>query len=324
MKQEELLLIHDDGYTTTLYPFFTDNAEVKGTVLVLHGMAEHHNRYREFTLFLNENGYDVYLYDHRGHGTDKKLEELGFIAENRGWEKLILDAVDVLSYLSEQKRGKYLILFGHSMGSLVARGATEYSNLVDAAVFSGSTAPSSANSAAGLVATSLVCLFKGKRHLSPWLNHALFERKQYTALSERTANDWLTRSQAAVGLYMNDPYCGFICTAGFYRDLVKLGTYVTKPANIRNTPKDLPILLISGDKDPVSCYGDEIIRLLDLYKKLGYENTDCILYENCRHELLNELNRKEIMGDILQFIEKVCTKKQGESPACATPGKRTS
>ncbi|MDE7209962.1 MAG: alpha/beta hydrolase, partial [Lachnospiraceae bacterium] len=139
---------------------------------------------------------------------------------------------------------------------------------------------------------------------SPWLNHALFERKQYTALSERTANDWLTRSQSAVGLYMNDPYCGFICTAGFYRDLVKLGTYVTKPANIRNTPKHLPILLISGDKDPVSRYGDEIIRLLDTYKKLGYENTDCILYENCRHELLNELNRKEIMNDILQFIEK--------------------
>lgn len=309
MKQDELLLVHDDGYATTLYPFFTDAAEVKGTLLVLHGMAEHHNRYREFTLFLNDNGYDVYLYDHRGHGTDKKLEELGFISETRGWEKLILDAVDALSYLSEHNRGKRLILFGHSMGSLVARGATEYSNLVDAAVFSGSTAPSPLYSAAGLAASSLVCLFKGKRHPSPWLNHMLFERRQYTALSERTANDWLTRSHAAVGIYMNDPYCGFICTAGFYRDLIKLGTVVTKPVNIKNTPKELPILLISGDKDPVSRYGDEIIRLFDTYKKLGYEKTDCILYENCRHELLNELNRREIMDDILQFIEKTSVKK---------------
>lgn len=308
MKQDELLLIHEDGYTTTLYPFFTDATDVKGTVLILHGMAEHHNRYREFTLFLNENGYDVYLYDHRGHGTDKKLDELGFIAESHGWEKLILDAVDVLSYLSEQKRGKYLILFGHSMGSLVARGATEYSDLVDMAVFSGSTAPSALDSFAGLAATSLVCFFKGKHHPSPWLNRKLFGRKRYTALSTRTSNDWLTRSQAAVGLYMNDPYCGFICTAKFYRDLVKLGTYVTKPSNIRNTPKNLPILLISGDKDPVSCYGDEIIRLLDTYQKLGYGNTDCILYENCRHELLNELNRREVMDDILAFIEKTAAK----------------
>ncbi|MDE7326136.1 MAG: lysophospholipase, partial [Lachnospiraceae bacterium] len=290
---------------TTLYPFFTDAKEVKGTILVLHGMAEHHNRYREFTVFLNENGFDVYLYDHRGHGTDKKLEELGYISDTRGWEKLILDAVDVLSYLSEQKRGECLILFGHSMGSLVARGATEYSDLVDAAIFCGSTAPSRTDSIAGLFATSLICLFKGKRHPSPWLNQALFGRKRYTALSERTANDWLTRSQSAVGLYMNDPYCGFICTAGFYRDLVKLGTYVTKPANIRDTPKDLPILLLSGDKDPVSKYGDEIIYLLDTYKKLGYNNTDCILYENCRHELLNELNKKEIMEDILQFLLKI-------------------
>lgn len=309
MKQDELLLIHDDGYKTTLYPFFTDQEECRGTILVLHGMAEHHERYREFTLFLNENGFDVYLYDHRGHGTDKKLEELGFISETHGWEKLIWDAVDVLSYLSEQKRGKHLILFGHSMGSLIARGATEYSDLVDAAIFCGSTAPSSLNSAAGLFAASLVCFFKGKHHVSPWLNHILFERKQYRALSERTANDWLTRSQAAVGLYMNDPYCGFTCTAGFYRDLIKLGTYVSKPANIRNTPKNLPIFLLSGDKDPVSCYGDEIIKLLDLYQKFGYENTDCILYENCRHELLNELNRKEIMEDILKFIEKTFKEK---------------
>ena len=79
---------------------------------------------------------------------------------------------------------------------------------------------------------------------------------------------------------------------------------------LKNTPKDLPILLLSGDKDPVSKYGDEIIYLLDTYKKLGYSNTDCILYENCRHELLNELNRREIMEDLLQFFLKVTPKKR--------------
>lgn len=304
MKADELILIHEDEYTTTLYPYFTDLDEVKGTFVVLHGLAEHHERYREFTLFLNNLGYDVYLYDHRGHGTDKKIEDLGYLADSRGWEKLILDAVDVLSYVSGHKRGKHLILFGHSMGSLVARGATEYSNLVDAAIFCGTTAPSILNSVSGLTLTSLVSLFKGKHHISPFLNRALFERKPYRRLYERTSNDWLSRSHEAVGLYMNDPFCGFICSAGLYHDLVKLATVVTKPVNIKNTPKNLPILLISGDTDPVGGYGNEVIRLFDEYKKLGFTKTDCILYENCRHELLNELNRYEIMDDIKSFLER--------------------
>ncbi len=305
MKAEDLILIHEDGCETTVYPFLADGGTVHGTVVILHGLAEHHNRYREFTLFLNSCGYDVYLYDHRGHGTDKKLEELGYIADSRGWEKLILDAVDVLSYASEKNRGGKLILFGHSMGSLIARGATQYSQLADAAVFCGTTAPSAAQSLSGLAATSLVSLFRGKRHISPFLNRALFERRQYRALSERTSCDWLTRSNAAVGLYMNDPYCGFICTAGLYHDLVKLASVVTKPSNIKKTPRNLPIIFLSGDSDPVGGCGDEVIRLFETYKKLGFSDVDCILYENCRHELLNELNRHEIMNDILRYLNRV-------------------
>lgn len=302
MKAEELILIHEDGYNTTLYPYFTDLKENKGTFVVLHGLAEHHKRYREFVLFLNRSGYDVYLYDHRGHGTDKKMEELGYIADSRGWEKLILDAVDVLSYVSEQKRSKKIVLFGHSMGSLIARGATEYSNLVDAAVFCGTTAPCWLDATSGLALTSLVSLFKGKRHISPFLKRVLFERRPYRRLYERTSNDWLTRSHEAIGLYMNDPFCGFTCSAGLYHDLIKLAAVVTKPANIKNTPKKLPILFVSGDTDPVGGYGNEVIRLFDTYKKLGFDKTDCILYENCRHELLNELNRQEVMEDIIQFV----------------------
>ena len=304
MIKDELVLVHEDGCSTTVHPYFTDCAEVKATVVILHGLAEHHKRYREFTLFLNSSGYDVYLYDHRGHGTDKKLEELGYIADSRGWEKLILDAIDVVSYVSDNNRSRKLFLFGHSMGSLVARGVTEYSNLVDAAIFCGTTAPSLTTSLGGLALSSMVSFFKGRRHVSPFLQRTLFERKQYRALSERTNNDWLTRSHAAVGQYMNDPYCGFVCTAGLYHDLVKLAVVVNKPANLKNTPQKLPILLLSGDTDPVSCYGDEVMKLFETYKKLGFEHVDCVLYENCRHELLNELNRHEIMDDILAYLDK--------------------
>lgn len=305
MKSEQLVLIQEDGYETTLYPSLTDQETVKGTVVILHGLAEHHTRYREFTIYLNSCGYDVCTYDHRGHGTDKMLEDLGFFADHRGWEKVINDAVDVLHYVSENKRGQYLILFGHSMGSLIARSASEFSDFADAAVFCGTTAPPAFTTLAGLAVSSLLCTFKGKRHRSPMLNHLLFEGKKYRRLCERTSNDWLSRSHTSNGLYMNDPYCGFICTASLYHDLIKLAQVASKPANIRRTPDDLPILLISGAEDPVSSYGDEVIHLFEEYKKYGYSQTECILYENCRHELLNELNRREIMVDITNFLDRV-------------------
>ena len=303
MNANEFILIHEDGYHTTVYPSLSDQETIKGTVVVLHGLAEHHNRYREFSLFLNNNGYDVYLYDHRGHGTDKKLTDLGYIADSRGWEKLILDAVDVLSYVSDHKRGKKLILFGHSMGSLIARGATEYSDLVNAAVFCGTTAPPILDSLSGLFVTNLVKLLKGKRHISPFLNNVLFGRKPYRTLSERTQNDWLTRSNAAVGLYMNDPYCGFICTAGLYHDLVKLATVVTKPANIKNTRKNLPIFFLSGDCDPVGSYGEGVRQVANMYRTYGQKDVDVIFYKGGRHEILNEINRLDVFGDISHWLE---------------------
>ena len=302
MKSEDIILIHEDGCQVCVTPYFTDCPQIKATVLILHGLAEHKNRYREFTLFLNHHGYDVYLYNHRGHGTEKKLDELGYFGDSRGWETVIHDAVDVLSYISEHNRSSKLFLFGHSMGSLIARGATQYCNLVDAAVFAGTTAPSPLAYFAGRAITGFVCALKGKRYVSPFLKRMLFGRRHYRALFERTSNDWLTRNQASVGLYMNDPYCGFDCTAGLYHDLIKLSSVVSNPAALKKTPEKLPILLISGAMDPVSHYGDEVIHLFEAYKKIGHTNIECTLYEDCRHELLNEINRHEIMEDILAFF----------------------
>lgn len=302
---EDIIRIQqDDGYVTALYPFYTTASSAIGSIVVFHGMAEHHERYHEFAYFLNEHGFDVYLYDHRGHGTDKKLDDLGFFSGQNGHKKVIADALSVLNYVREHNRGTKLALFAHSMGSLIARNVIQQDGTLDCVILSGSTCPPAIKSITGRLITSVVCSFRGKRHRSKRIDQLMFGGKKYSALCKRTAFDWLTRNNTLVGAYIHDPYCGFVCTNSFYKDLICLAYHASKKKLILRTRKDLPIHFMSGDKDPVSNYGKEISTLFQFYQKSGFTKVSCTLYPDCRHELLNELNQDEIYNDILSFYQK--------------------
>lgn len=304
MRMKEIKVAQEDGYQTVLYPYFTEQEEIHGTVVVLHGVAEHHARYLEFTEYLNSRGYDVFLYDHRGHGTDKMIEELGFISEKNGYARLIGDALRVLAVARKNKRGGQLVLFGHSMGSLVARNVIQYDDDIDCVVVCGTSAQPPAVLTAGQLLTSYLRLVKGPRTLSPFLNKQLFGRGNYKKLCERTAVDWLTRDHSEVGQYIYDPFCGFVCTTSLYCDLIKLAQYSMNVACIKRTRRDLPILLTSGAADPVGNMGQDVSRLYARLQALGFEHVDCVLYAECRHELLNEINHAEISKDIVDWIER--------------------
>ena len=305
-NMEDMIRIQqEDGYITQLFPFYTTAPSVVGSIVVLHGMCEHHERYFEFTHFLNKHGFDVYLYDHRGHGTDQKLDNLGFFANKDGYKKVIADTITVLNYVREHNRSNKLALFAHSMGSLIARNVIQQDDALDCVILSGSTSPSVLKSMTGRLITSTVCLFRGKRYRSNSINQLLFGSKKYTSLCKRTTFDWLTRNNTLVGAYIHDPYCGFLCTSSFYHDLLCLAHYASKKKQIVRTRKDLPILFISGDKDPVSNYSKEITALHQFYQKAGFTNVSRKLYPECRHELLNELNQDEIFQDVLEFYQKI-------------------
>lgn len=291
-----------DGYQTKVYSYLTKKEPVSGSLLILHGMAEHHARYEEFAHFLNKEGFDVYTYDHRGHGTDKKLTELGFFAPKNGAALIVDDTVEVLRYVEKVKRSKTFALFGHSMGSIISRNALQQFDSVDCAIICGTTMPDSVMTAGGSFIASLFCLFQGPKHISKKMDRLLFGNKLYTSLCVRTSVDWLTRNNTAVGAYINDPFCGFTCTTSFYRDLIQLTKRASKKKNISRTRKDLPIYFISGDKDPVGGYGREVKKLAATYKKLGFEAIDIKLYPEGRHEILNELNSDEVMRDAAAFL----------------------
>ncbi len=292
-----------DGYTTRL-THFSCLKRPKASILILHGMAEHQKRYYLFAQYLVEQGFDVYLYDHRGHGTDKKLNELGFFAPSKGYQLVISDAIHISEYIEQNNRCNKFFLLGHSMGSFVARNVIQTYDTYNGVILMGTAHTSKLMNRGGLMLSSLVKKLKGPKHVSPYLNNLLFGSKRFTKLSDRTAYDWLSRSHPVIGAYIHDPYCGFTCTASFYHDLLKLISGSTKKSLIRQTKKELPIFVISGEKDPVGGYGKEIKKLLSIYKKSGFTNVSSKLYPDCRHELLNELNYDEVYSDIIQWISK--------------------
>lgn len=292
-----------DGYITKL-THQSCPKKPKASILILHGMAEHQKRYLTFATYLTNLGYDVYYYDHRGHGIDKKLSELGFISLDKGYQLVVSDAITVSEYIEKNNRCSKFFLMGHSMGSLIARNVIQTYDKYNGVILSGTTYPSYLLTKAGLFLSSCTKKFKGPKHISPFLNNLLFGGKNYTKLADRTAYDWLSRSHTVVGAYMHDPYCGFTCSAAFYNDLLKLVSNATKKNLIRQTKTELPLFIISGEKDPVGGCGKEIKKFLSVLKKLGFTNVTSKLYPECRHELLNELNSDEVYTDINQWIAK--------------------
>ena len=293
-----------DGYITLVYPKYSATKEKKGSVVILHGMCEHHERYYPFSNYLAEHGYDVYLYDHRGHGKDKKMNELGHIANQDGYQILIQDGIQVIKYIKKMMQTEKLILFGHSMGSLIARNIVQQYQEIEKAIFLGTANPPAKRCRFGMITGSMIKKLKGPKHHSRFLQKTMFETKLYRSLCERTAYDWLSRNNPLVGAYIHDPYCGFPSTASFLCDIIHLSYNAGIPKRIAKTRADLPILLASGTKDPVGNYGKDVTRLFNRYQKLGFKKIDCILYKDCRHELLNEINSEEIMNDLVLWMDK--------------------
>jgi alpha-beta hydrolase superfamily lysophospholipase len=306
MKPNTINLTQADGYVTCLYPHLTEESKISGTFVIVHGIAEHHSRYDAFASFLNQNGFDVYLFDLRGHGTDKKLDELGIISgdNGEGYSTLVSDTINILDYVHDNNRSNKLILFGHSMGSFIARIVSFSYTDIDAAIFMGTAFENRATVLGAEFLTKFVMIKNGSKTLSPYLNKKIFSSRRYTSLSERTSYDWLSRRHPAVGMYINDPYCGFVCSAAMYHTLARLASVSCKLAYIKNTDHSLPILIISGENDPVGFFGKGPTELFNIYQRLGFSKVDCTLYKDCRHELLQEINRLEIETDISDWVKK--------------------
>lgn len=290
-----------EGRKIELHLYRTETAPAKGAVLLLHGMAEHFERYEGFLKELNKNGYDAYIYSHRGHGRETAIEDLGFFAKKKGWDLVIEDAVAALKYVKRENRGAKTLLFGHSMGSLISRNVIQRFDDIDAAIICGTAVQPDIVCVAGIAVASVITFFCGAKHKSPLMDAMAFGGSGYKKLCKRTKCDWLTKDEKIVDTYIEDPYCGFLCTASFYRDLVT----ITGKAKwgMGKTRKDLPIFLASGEDDPVGGLGKGVKKLYKKYKELGFTGVSMKLYATDRHELLNELDKDKVTEDFISFYD---------------------
>ena len=272
---------------------------------IAHGVAEYALRYESFMRFLSERGFVVVANDHLGHGKSVQSEQnLGWFCETDGWEKV----VDDIKSLHDQMKAEFpdlpYILFGHSMGSFVARTyLIRYPEDLTAAIICGTGQQSAALVRAGKSMAGMICKRKGGKHRSEFLNNMAFGAYN-KGFEGRTTHDWLTKDQTVVDAYVADPLCGFTPSAELFYEMMRGIRFIGKAENIAKMRKDLPIFLIAGAKDPVGECGKGPKKVYDLYRAAGIRDVEWKLYENDRHELLNELDRETVMNDILAFIEK--------------------
>ena len=275
--------------------------EAKGYVQVVHGMCEYMGRYEAFLTFLAEKGYIAFGYDHLGHGKTAKPEEWGYIADRDGWKYLIRDVSVFKDAVIKEYGEKPWYLFGHSMGSFIVRGAVGEGARPDKLIVCGTGGPNPI-SGAGLFACKTVKAFCGGHHVSKLITALAFGayNKKFSEEKDRAA--WLTKDRAVREKYRHDPMCSFPFTVSAMQDLVTLQKTTNEKKAFRAFPKDLPTLLIAGTDDPVGAYGKGVEKVCSALKNEGCK-VQMKLYENCRHEVLNDSCKEETKNDVASFLE---------------------
>ncbi|MCD2503073.1 alpha/beta hydrolase [Clostridium sp. NSJ-145] len=292
-----------DGVELNVYKWIPDG-EIRGIVQISHGMTENVLRYDEFAKYLNNKGFIVYGHDHRGHGlTAKSKEELGYIADNEGFDWLVRDLYELMMMIKEENKGLPIYLFGHSMGSFVSQRFIElHGNEIDGVILSGSNGEPTKLTPLGILLSNIEIKLFGRKHTSKMMDKLSFGDFNRKFRPNRTPYDWLCSVEEEVDKYIDNEYCGFVCSASFYYDLLRGLKAIHKKENFNSIPKDLPIYIIAGDMDPVGFFGKGIVNLYNKLQSIGIKDVNYKLYKDKRHEILNEDNKLEVMNDVSAWL----------------------
>lgn len=275
----------------------------KGILHIVHGMTEHIARYEAFMRDMASDGYVVFGYDNLGHGyTANDESELGFIAHKDGWDLL---AKDVKAF-SDDVRAEYgttlpYYLLGHSMGSFIVRVASEKYLTPDKLVLMGTGAPNPASSA-GIALSKIIKFFKGEKHVSKFIHKMAFGayNKRFDGSS---SSAWLTKDTSVTKKYLEDPFCTFKFSVSAMQDLITLNKECNRKAWFSAVARKMPILIVSGAEDPVGDYGKGVETVYNNLRSNGAD-VELKLYENCRHEILNDTCKAKVIDDIKAFLKK--------------------
>ena len=307
MVKEEFYYDSRDGVSKLHAVRYTPEGEdeVRCVVQIVHGMAEYVERYEEFAQFLTSKGIVVTGEDHMGHGKSVgKDGKFGYFCEQDPATVLVRDVHRLKKATQIIYPNVPYIMLGHSMGSFITRNYLfRYGTGITAAVIMGTGMPGKKTISLSKTVAGLQRIFLGPRHVSEMINSLAFGKYNAEVENPRTKFDWLSRDNARVDQYIADPLCGFTFTVNGFSTLFELIARLHQVDNLERIPKQIPLLLISGAADPVGDYGRGVRRAYDSLCAVGLDNIQLKLYEEARHELLNETNRSDVAQDIYNWIE---------------------
>ena len=307
--EKKIEFLSSDGKNTVRGTLYLPEGKVLFAVLLSHGMIDHSERYSGFAEFLTSHGCAFFGYDHLGHGrTAACPEDFGFFASRGGRELLVDDLERARLLLAKELPDTPIVLFGHSMGSFIARlYATKYKDALSAIVIHG-TAGANPMLLPGRAIVSLLRLIYGERHRSPFIKSLAEGAYEKAFVKTDGKNGWLTRDVARVADRDTDPRTSFTFTLAAYADLFEMLTLCNKGAWFRDYPRELPTLIMSGGDDPVGGFGRGTRQVYKKLQKCGVESLTYKEYEGARHELFFEINSDEVFADILSWISGAVTK----------------
>ena len=278
------------------------DTEIKGIVQLAHGMNEYKERYIDFMGFLAQNGYACIINDHRGHGKSiKNKEDLGYFYDSKA-EAVIEDLYQITEYMKERFLNKKIILFGHSMGSMIVRKyIAKYDDKIDGLIVCGSPSENK-NAKFGLMLIKIAEIFKGEKYRSKLLKKLMFGG--FNKKNE-TINSWICTNEDIVEKYNKDNLCRYDYTLNGLENIVRLMIDIYNPKIYKKNNLNLPIYFIAGSEDPVITSIEKWNKAQEFLMKQGYKNISGTLFENMRHEILNETQNKMVYDDILIWIEKI-------------------
>lgn len=293
------------------YYVYTPKKPVRFVLQITHGMCEYIERYEGFIKYLSREGVLVAGHDHAGHGRSIRTpEDLGYFSEEATDLTLVKDLKTMTDLLSERYPELPHFILGHSMGSFVLRKyLMRFGRSLSGILISG-TGGTNPGVTPGITLAKSISAVRGEKHRSTMFNSIFFNGFNKNFQDEKNKFSWLTKDEKIVAAYHQDPKCNFVFTLNGFKGFLEIMKEVTSDEWAMQMPKEVPVHLFSGKNDPVGSYGKGVTETFNQLIDAEVKTVTMKLYEDGRHEMLNELNRKEVYQDLLMKMEEMLSLKE--------------
>lgn len=305
--KETFTFLSADGKTNVhAVKWVPESGEYRAILQITHGMIEYIGRYEAFAEFLTEKGFMVVGHDHIGHGesvADQK--DWGFFTEKNPSDTLVADMHQLRTMVQAENPKVPYFMLGHSMGSYMLRKYLAFhdENLRGAIIMGTGTVPD-ATTKFGLKFCSFIAAFRGWHYRSKLIQSLSYSKpyRQYDLTGKDVTNSWLTKDVEMVKKYYHEPKCTFMFTVNGYKGLMEAVLFDNQIENVKKISNKLPIFIVSGADDPVGDCGEGVKKVYNMFQEAGSEDVTWKLYENDRHEILNETDRQQVYEDLLAWM----------------------